>query len=249
MNVDSIKALLDENVARYNTPAFIKDDPVQFSHRYSVQQDIEIVSFVVAHISWGKRAMILRDAERMLALMGSSPYDYVASGGFSSLGNANVHRTFFQNDLKYFLAGFERILRKYNSLQDFLIANGVANAWDIARLFLNEMLAANGGVENKYCLPTCPENSALKRINMALRWLIRNDGIVDLGIWKVLKPSQLYIPLDVHVARTARSFGLLQRHSNDRKAVEELTSALRELCPHDPVKYDFALFGAGVDAT
>jgi uncharacterized protein (TIGR02757 family) len=242
-----IKKILDENVSRYNTSAFIENDPVQFPHRYSVKQDIEIVSFVTAHISWGKRTMILRDAERMLSLMGSSPYDYVTGGGYLHLGNANVHRTFFQNSLKYFLAGFERILRKHISLEDFLIANNAANAWDAARLFANEMLAAANGVPDRYCLSANPENSALKRINMALRWLVRNDGIVDLGVWTVLKPSQLYIPLDVHAARTARSLGLLQRRSNDRKAVEELTSALRQFCPEDPVKYDFALFGVGVN--
>jgi uncharacterized protein (TIGR02757 family) len=248
MFANDVKQLLDESVKRYNTPAFIKDDPVQFPHRYDAKQDIEIVSFTVAHISWGRRAMILRDAERMSALMGNSPYEYVTGGRYRQLGSANIHRTFFQNDLKYFLAGFERILRKYASLEDFLIANNATNAWDIARLFLNEMINANDGLPNKYCLPVNPENSALKRINMALRWLVRNDGIVDLGIWHILKQSELYIPLDVHAARTARSLGLLKRRSNDRKAVEELTYALRQFCPEDPVKYDFALFGVGVNA-
>ncbi|MDR0618912.1 MAG: TIGR02757 family protein [Bacteroidales bacterium] len=247
MFANDIKQLLDENVQRYNTPAFIKDDPVQFPRRYSVKQDIEIVSFIVAHISWGKRVMILRNAEKMLALMGSSPYEYVINGRYRRLGTANIHRTFFQNDLKYFLAGFERILQKHASLEDFLAVNNAANAWDTARLFLDEMLKANGGLSNRYCLPVNPENSALKRINMALRWLVRNDGIVDMGIWHILKQSELYIPLDVHAARTARSLGLLKRRSNDRKAVEELTCALRQFCPEDPVKYDFALFGVGVN--
>jgi uncharacterized protein (TIGR02757 family) len=241
-----LKQLLDEKVELYNTPDFIKSDPVQFPRRYTKKQDIEIVAFLVAHISWGKRVMILRNAEKMLSIMGDSPYNYVVNQEYQKLGSSNIHRTFFEHDLKYFLGGFAKILNKHNSIEDFLKAHKTENAWEIARLFLNEMISANSGVANRYCLPTSPENSALKRINMALRWLVRNDGIVDMGVWDVLKPAQLYIPLDVHVANVSRELGLLKRSSNDRKAVEELTVALRQFCPEDPVKYDFALFGTGV---
>ncbi|MDR1740209.1 MAG: TIGR02757 family protein [Bacteroidales bacterium] len=286
-DLKNLEIFLDENVHKYNTPAFIENDPVQFPRRYTKKQDIEIVAFLVAHISWGKRAMILRDAERMLSIMGDSPYNYVMDGKYEKLGNKNVHRTFFEHDMKYFLGGFAKILKEHNSIEDFLNSATVSESfknpkvkahergmrertevrdrmmsevqrrdlenlelspWEIARLFLNEMITANNGAANKYCLPTNPENSALKRINMALRWLVRNDGIVDMGIWNVLKPAQLYIPLDVHVANVSRELGLLKRSSNDRKAVEELTGVLREFCPDDPVKYDFALFGAGISA-
>ncbi len=98
------------------------------------------------------------------------------------------------------------------------------------------------------CLPLGLDKSALKRFNMALRWLVRDDGIVDMGVWKALKPSQLFIPLDVHVGNVSRGLGLLDRKQNDRRAVEELTATLRTLRPADPVVYDFALFGIGIDS-
>ncbi|MDR1973830.1 MAG: TIGR02757 family protein [Bacteroidales bacterium] len=241
-----MKSFLDQKVLRYNTAEFILTDPVQFPRRYTRKQDIEIVSFLVSHISWGKRTMILRDAERMLAKFGQSPYEYVMNDGYKNLGSDNIHRTFFEHDLKYFLGGFKNILSKHDTVEDFLKAENAKSAWDVASLLLSEMLSANNGLTNKYCLPTSPENSAIKRINMALRWLVRDDGIVDIGIWKIFTPAELFIPLDVHVANVSRDLGLLTRKSNDRKAVEELTCKLRQFCPHDPVKYDFALFGTGI---
>ncbi|MDR0938398.1 MAG: TIGR02757 family protein [Mediterranea sp.] len=238
--MESIKAYLDEQVARINVPLFIESDPVKFVHRYARLQDVEIVAFAVATIAWGKRETILRDATRMLDQLGSSPYDYVMGGGYRRLGTANVHRTFFEQDLAAMLHGFHEILASHDSLEAYLhtclgeqAEGGVeANAWNIAP---------------RLRLPYNVEKSALKRVNMALRWLVRTDGIVDLGVWKFIDPSRLYIPLDVHVANTARQLGLLRRKSNDRKAVEELTARLRDFCPEDPVKYDFALFGLGVE--
>jgi len=209
------------------------------------------VSFIVANIAWGKRTVILRDAERMLAKMGVSPYDYVMNEGYRSLGTANVHRTFFEPDLAYMLRGFRHIYTSHESMDAFVAQQGAgdadAPAWYAASLLQAAMRAANGGENNSRCIPSDLEHTALKRINMALRWLVRDDGIIDLGVWKCIKPRQLYIPLDVHVGNTARKLGLLRRAGNDRKAVEELTARLREFCPEDPVKYDFALFGIGIN--
>ncbi|MDR0892481.1 MAG: TIGR02757 family protein [Mediterranea sp.] len=232
-----MKEYLDEQVARINVPQFIEFDPVQFVHRYTRLQDVEIVAFTVATIAWGKRESILKDATRMLQKMGCSPYDYVMEGGYRQLGTANVHRTFFEHHLATMLRGFHEILSHHDSMEAYLRScfeerAAEVDAWDIAP---------------KLYLPYNVDKSALKRINMALRWLVRTDGIVDLGVWSFIRPSQLYIPLDVHVANTARGLGLLQRKSNDRKAVEELTATLRTFCPDDPVKYDFALFGLGVE--
>ncbi|MDR1763382.1 MAG: TIGR02757 family protein [Dysgonamonadaceae bacterium] len=250
MNKPKIKSFLDELVAQFNTPSFIESDPVQFPLRYERLQDIEIVSFTVATIAWGKRPMILRDAERMLAKMGGSPFDFVMNEDYRALGKANVHRTFFEPDLAYMLRGFRRIFERFGSVENMLIENRAAEsaapAWTFAGLLSQEMRSANGGQANSLCYPASYGQSALKRLNMAVRWLVRNDGIVDRGVWKALKPSQLYIPLDVHVGNVARELGILSRKSNDRKAVEELTAVLREFCPEDPVIYDFALFGAGI---
>jgi uncharacterized protein (TIGR02757 family) len=249
--MDLIKAYLDEQLARMNTPAFVENDPVRFPRRYKTLQDIETVSFVVATIAWGNRKMILNNAERLLSGWGDSPYRYVMDEGYRTLGNANVHRTFFEHDLAYMLRGFRHIFASYGSIDNFLAHHNAgqseAPAWFAASAIQSETAKANGGQLNGKCFPANLKNTALKRINMALRWLVRQDRIVDLGVWNCIKPHQLYIPLDVHAGNTARALGLLQRKSNDRKAVEELTAKLREYCPEDPVKYDFALFGIGVN--
>lgn len=242
-----MKDFLEEQVQRINNKSFIETDPVQFPRRYERLQDIEIVSFCVATIAWGRREMILRSAERMLAKMGESPYEYVMREGYETLGEANVHRTFFEPDLAYMLRGFHKILSENESIESFLKKRQVKNAWQITEALQTELQQANGGATNaKNLFSLNFEKSALKRLNMALRWLVRNDGIVDFGVWKLLKSSELYIPLDVHVANISRELGLLQRKQNDRRAVEELTAVLRGFCPEDPVKYDFALFGIGV---
>ena len=241
-----MKSFLDEQVRLINTPLFIETDPVQFPHRYKRLHDIEIVSFIVSTIAWGRREMILRNADRMLSKMGESPYEYVMNEDYHALGGANIHRTFFEPDLAYMLRGFRKIYSENDTVESFLQKRETQNAWSIAGALQSEMALANNGKENSKCMPSRTEKSALKRINLALRWLVRNDGIVDLGVWKILKPSQLFIPLDVHVANVARKLDILQRKSNDRRAVEELTAVLRTFCPEDPVKYDFALFGIGV---
>ena len=239
-------------------PDFIPLDPVQFARRFKKREDTEIAAFLSATIAWGRRDLILRSAEKMFALMGKSPYNFVVSGEYKKLKNKNLHRTFFESDLKYFCRGFEHCYKKYGNLENLFASqkendsHGVThikhNIWNGIALFREEMAAANNG---KYSIHianpgACDENgSACKRLNLTLRWLVR-EGPVDLQLWKKIKPAALYIPLDVHVARTARKLKLLERKSNDKKAVIALTEKLREYCPEDPVKYDFALFGMGV---
>lgn len=249
--MDSIKEYLEEQASRINTPDFIVDDPVQFPRRYTTLQDIEIVAFLISTIAWGSRKMILNSAEKLLSKFGGSPYDYVMNEGYKTLGRANVHRTFFEQDLAYMLRGFKQIFQTYGSIEAFAkalhIHKAEAPAWVLCWALRSEIKNANDRNHNTKCFPGYFETSALKRLNLALRWLVRSDGIVDLGAWSLLKPSQLYIPLDVHVGNTARELGLLKRKTNDRKAVEELTALLREFSPEDPIKYDFALFGIGIN--
>ncbi len=252
------KQYLDELVEKNNTEAFIKDDPVQFPHRYCDLRDIEIVSFLVATIAWGNRKMILNSANKMLDMMGKSPYDYVMSGGYEKLDDTKcVHRTFFGRDLKYYCRGLNRIYRiggidgisRNNSLEDIFVKDGNHDVWRGIQNFRDIMAEANGCTSKHISNPSCEapmKGSACKRLHMALRWLVRDDGIVDLGVWKRLKPKDLMIPLDVHVARVSRDLGLIERKSNDRHTVELLTSKLREFDEDDPVKYDFALFGVEV---
>lgn len=247
------KDFLDEHASRINTPDFIDNDPVRFPRLYSRLQDVEIVAFTTAVIAWGNRRSILAHAGQMFAAMGGSPYNYVMNGEYESLGNTNLHRTFFTTDLQYLLRGLHLVFDEFYSLESYLInsfgdSRETVTPWDIAAVVMEKLRMANGGGLNRECARFFSgETSALKRVNLALRWLVRNDGIVDMGVWSIIKPAQLYIPLDVHVGNTARKLGLLQRKSNDRKAVEELTARLREFCPEDPARYDFALFGMGVN--
>ena len=246
--MDKIKEYLEELVAKNNTEAFIKNDPVQFPHRYTDKNDIEIVSFLVATIAWGNRKMILNNANKMLEIMGKSPYDYVMSSGWANLDEAKcVHRTFFNRDFKYYCRGLKAIY-DIQSLEDVFF-NEEHDVWRGIQNFRDLMAEANGCTSKHISNPCCDapmKGSACKRLHMALRWLVRNDGIVDLGIWKKFNPKDLMIPLDVHVARVSRDLGLIERKSNDRQTVELLTKKLREFDGEDPVKYDFALFGVEV---
>lgn len=254
MKVDgSIIELLEAETSRINSPSFISDDPVQFPRRFSELRDIETVAFLSAMIAWGNRTMICRDAERLLAIMNHEPALYLKEKAYENLDDSrNIHRTFFARDLKYFLRGMNAIYGKFDSIDSLAASAEVgkedAPAWALVKEIQKYMCEANGGKTCSQCFPTNLDATALKRINMALRWLVRDDGIVDLGVWKSIPKSKLFIPLDVHVGNVSRSLGLLQRKSNDRKAVEELTALLREIDPEDPVKFDFALFGIGVEA-
>lgn len=243
--------LLDAEANRINSPAFIADDPVQFPRRFSYLPDIEIVALLSATIAWGNRKMICRDAEKLLGIMGDAPAQYVADGAFEELNpRLNIHRTFFAEHFQYLLRGLRAIYRRYPSLDSFADAIGAskseAPAWTLTEAIAQVCRDENGGKSCSRAIPSNLQSTALKRINMALRWLVRDDGIVDMGVWKSISKSQLFIPLDVHVGNVARELGLLTRRSNDRKAVEQLTTLLRQLRPEDPVFYDFALFGIGI---
>lgn len=246
-----IRELLDYEAKRINRPEFITNDPVQFPRRFSRLQDIEIAAFISAIIAWGRRSMICRNADRILSLMDGEPYKYVMDKGYEDLDPAmNLHRTFFAHHLIYFLRGLNRIYNDYGSLDAFgtqlKVGDAEAPSWKLVEEMEKVMRDVNDGENCSQCLPVNLESTALKRINMALRWLVRDDGIVDMGVWKSIPKSKLYIPLDVHVGNTARDLGLLSRRANDRKSVMLLTDTLRTLRPDDPVFYDYALFGIGV---
>lgn len=248
---NDIVELLDSEAKRINSPAFIDADPVQFPRRFRRKEDIEIVAFVSAVVAWGKRTMICRNIERMLSLMDHDPLNFVLDRGYEDIDpSMNLHRTFFGRHFIYMMRGFNRIYREYGSLDSFAsfvhAGDDEAPAWKFVEELQKLMCDENGGDVCSQVLPVNLKSTALKRINMALRWLVRDDGIVDMGVWGAIDKSRLFIPLDVHVGNTARSLGLLARRSNDRRSVELLTDVLRSLRPDDPCFYDYALFGIGV---
>lgn len=243
---------LEREAARIHCPGFVDADPVQFPRRFGAKADVEVVSLLGSHLAWGNRKMICRDIERLLDRMEGEPARWIREGAFEAVADEeNIHRTFFGRNLKHFCRGLQSVLNKYDSIDAFCARSGAPEsefpAWVLAAALNREMADANGGGCDSRCLPLALDNSALKRLNMALRWLVRKDeGVVDLGIWESLQPSQLFIPLDVHVGNTSRALGLTCRRANDRKTAVEITEALRTLRPEDPTWFDFALFGLGV---
>ena len=233
MQETELRELLDNEAARINSPGFIDGDPVQFPRRFERQEDIEAASLLSATIAWGNRKMICRNCDRLMGFLADDPYAFIMEGAWEAIDDdRNIHRTFFGRNLKYYLKGLRLAFSRYGTLEGLAASSGAAEselpAWTFARR-LGEVLAeANAGVRDSRCLPVNIDTTALKRVNMALRWLVRDDGIVDMGVWKVLKPSQLFIPMDVHVSDVSRGLGLLDRKSTDRRAVELLTARLRQ---------------------
>lgn len=243
-----MRAVLDEKFAHYNCKDFIKNDPISFPHSFTSREDIEIAALLASTIAWGNRKMILSSGRKIFCgIMHSAPYDYVMSGRWEQLDDRmNIHRTFFASDFKYICRGLRSIFSRYGTMEILFLGCSV---WDGIENLRREMADANGGAVTRHISNPIAQKgkpaSACKRLHMMLRWLCRKDGVVDLGIWQGVSQAELMIPLDVHVARTARSLGIVTRKQNDRKTVEELTAQLRKLSPDDPVKYDFALFGVG----
>jgi uncharacterized protein (TIGR02757 family) len=239
----AVQKYLDDMVAKYNSHEFIDADPVQFPLLFKERRDIEIAALIAATIAWGSRKQIVKNCRHILfSMMNGKPYGFVASEAWREISpEQNLHRTFFGKDLIYICTGFWSIYKECDSLEDLFA--GTESVWDGIANLRQKFYQANGNQYSKH-IPN-PQKSACKRLNMMLRWLCRRDGIVDIGIWQRIPTASLIIPLDTHSTRTARNLGLLTRRSVDRKAAELLTNKLKEYCPTDPVKYDFALFGAG----
>lgn len=247
-----LKQFLEEKYLQFNNPSFIECDPISIPHRFSERRDREIAGFLAATIAWGRRDLILRSGNRLVDLMDNAPYEYVLNAGENDLNRLTgfVHRTFNGVDCISFIKGLKRIYSEYDSMES-VITEGMKED--------NSLRTGLSALRGKFFSVPHEQRSekhfadvisgaAGKRLFMFLRWMVRSDEHgVDFGIWGKIKPSQLYIPLDLHTGNTARKLGLLSRKQNDWKAVEELTEILRGFDPEDPVKYDFALFGLGVN--
>ena len=245
-----LKAFLDEKVDQYNNPAFVDADPVSIPHRFSQKEDIEIAGFLAATIAWGSRPQIVKSGHKLVELMGNSPFDFVMSYSNNQLGRLDsyVHRTFNGNDLRYFAKALRHIYNKYGGIENLFVKHATDDSLQPAiHEFRNYFFEIDHPLRTEKHVSDPSKGSAAKRMNMYLRWLVRNDNKgVDLGIWKKLRTSQLSCPLDLHSGKVARKLGLLHRTQNDSKAVIELDKSLRILDATDPVKYDFALFGLGI---
>lgn len=244
-----IKDFLNEKVDQYNRPDFIEHDPISIPHRYDLKEDIEIVSFLTASISWGKRTMILKSAEKMMNIMGSSPHDFVMSYSDNKkpLLDGFVHRTFNPIDLDFFFQSLQNIYANHGGMEKVFKAGvNEEGVLDSISHFKKVFFSIEHPQRTQKHVGDPAKGSVAKRINMMLRWLCRKDNNgVDFGIWDSISPSLLSCPLDVHSGNVARDLGLITRKNNDLKALAELDTHLRILDPNDPTKYDFALFGVG----
>lgn len=248
---EALKAYLDARADFYNRPAFIDTDPIQVPKQFTTTEDIEIAAFLTATLAWGQRCTIIGKAKQLLALMGNSPYDFLihARGKDFSVFETFCHRTFNATDALYFLHTLKRLYLFQDGLHG-VFQKGFAAGTDAGNAiahFRQVFFADEHPARTRKHVPDVLKGSSAKRLNMFLRWMVRKDNRgVDFGLWDDISPSQLCIPLDLHVGNTARRLGLLRRNQNDWKAVMELTAQLRRWDAADPVKYDFALFGISI---
>lgn len=250
MTQNELKEFLDDKVILYNNPKFIASDPIQIPHLFSKKEDIEIAAFLAATISWGNRTMIIRNATKMMDLFDNAPFDFVMNHQETDLASLDgfVHRTFNAIDLQQYVRSLKHIYTHHKGLENVLLVNEKETNYKNAIHHLKDVFFEIDHHQRTQKHISDPlKNSAAKRINMFLRWMVRDDNKgVDFGLWKTHKPANLSCPLDVHSGNVARKLKLLLRKQNDWKALSELDNSLRKLDKNDPVKYDFALFGLGV---
>ncbi len=249
MKKAELKAFLDEKVEAYEHPSFLSDDPIKIPHRFSLREDIEIAAFLSATIAWGQRVTIINNAQKLMDLMGSSPFDFVMNHKEKDLDRFYgwCHRTFQPEDLQYFLGALKQLYTSKGSLEPYFSQPNSSDLFRGIHSFHESFFAYGPPARSRKHVSDPFKGSAAKRLNMFLRWMVRDSAKgVDFGLWTSISPAQLSCPLDVHSGNVARKLGLLRRKQNDWKAVQELDQSLRRLDSEDPVKYDFALFGLGV---
>lgn len=246
-----LKEFLNAKSDQYNRPSFVEEDPVSIPHRYEQKEDIEIAAFLTAVISWGRRDLIIRAAGRFMDSLPSGPFAFIMDASAEELQDTKTfaYRTFLPEDAVYFLLSLQNIYRHHGGLEEvitegYLPRHSVRDGLEALRKVFFEL---PGPLRTRKHIADVASGSSGKRLNMFLRWMVRDDGRgVDFGLWKSIRMSDLQLPLDVHTGNVARKLGMLQRKANDWKAVEEVGVLCREFDPQDPVKYDFALFGLGI---
>lgn len=252
MNRQEIKEILEELHDRFNRKGFIENDPISIPHRFSLKEDIEVAGFLSATLAWGQRSQIVLKANKLMELMENTPFDFVVNAGEKELMGLDkfYYRTFQSADAKFFISTLQIIYKEYEGLEhlfsDAYQKEGNVDS-GLKRLFTIFEKTPHEKRSIKH-IASIAKGSSAKRLNMFLRWMVRKDKRgVDFGLWNNIPMSALYLPLDVHTGRTARELKLLTRRQNDWKSVVEVTNNLREMDPDDPIKYDFALFGAGIE--
>lgn len=252
MTFDNIKSFLDEKVNQYNHISFIENDPISIPHLFSDNQDREIMGFFASLLAWGQRRTIIAKCGELVQRFGGEPYRFIMEHGDDDLKGllGFAHRTFNDTDLLYFVNFLHRHYSRYTTLEDAFLDRGVFYSVEDSLIRFEQVFFdfPDAPHRTRKHVATPLRNSACKRINMFLRWMVRNDDRgVDFGIWKRIPQSALICPIDLHVDRASRRLGLITRKQTDWKTALELTGNLRLLDSSDPVKYDFALFGLSLE--
>ena len=238
---------LNQKAIQYETPEYLNSDPLGLVHQFKDKKDIEISGLIIALIAWGNRKSIIKSGENLLKIMDYRPYDFIMDYENIRQLPKFVHRTFNTIDLDFMIRGLKSIYQKGDLEDAFSKHDYHKGIYGRISNFRSTILNVSHEKRSEKHIANPLTNSSCKRLNMFLRWMARSsEKGVDLGVWKTIDPSELYIPLDVHSGRNARLFGLLKRKQNDWKALEELMVNLKRFDSRDPVKYDFALFGLGV---
>ena len=253
MTGEALKIFLEKKVDEYNQPSFIPSDPIMIPHRFSKKEDIEIAGFFAAVFAWGNRTTIINKATELMHFMDDDPFQFITNHSNEDLKKllSFKHRTFNTTDLLYFIHFLKHHYQKSNSLETafskWMKPNDVTTEKGLTGFHQYFFSLPDAPQRTKKHIATPQRGSHCKRLNMYLRWMVRKDKKgVDFGIWKSIKPSQLVIPIDVHVARVSKRLHLLNDKVLNWKSAVTLTERLKELDPNDPVKYDFALFNLGV---
>ncbi len=251
MTLTELKSFLDKQLDRYYTAEFIQNDPISIPHKFSLKQDIEIIGFWIAMLSWGRRKTILNKGNELIEIMHGAPYEFVLHHTEADLKRLNQfkHRTFQPIDALYFLSFLKFHYTRHKSMES-AFGPGENHSIHNRLIHFHEYFFSleHAPQRTRKHVSSPARKSSCKRLNMFLRWMVRQDETnVDFGLWHTFNMKDLLIPLDVHVGRVARKLNLLQRKQSDWKAVEELTENLRKLDKNDPVKYDYALFSLGVN--
>ncbi len=249
----TLKKFLDQKVGEYNSVQFIEKDPICIPHSFAKPQDIEISAFFAATLAWGNRTSIINSCKRILAAMDHAPHDFLLNHEEVDLKRFLhiKHRTFNATDLLYFIQFLSHYYQQHASLESAFCPSGMKGKIDMKErlIYFNQtFFSMDHPARTQKHVSSPLKKSACKRLNMFLRWMVRKDAKgVDFGIWKAIKPSELICPLDVHVGRVAHRLGLIQENKGNWQTAEALTDALRQFDANDPVKYDYALFGLGVE--
>jgi len=250
-SLKELKEFLDEKAEKYNHSDFINTDPIQIPHQFNDIPDIEISAFLSSTIAWGQRVTIIKNMQKLIALMDHTPYDFIINSTEKDLDRFTYfkHRTFNGEDCKFFIRSIKNIYQNHISLGNVFqnIYKQEGSIYKTLAKFREVFFEISYPERTQKHVSNVLKNSSAKRLNMFLRWMVRRDNTgVDFGIWDNIPMTDLFLPLDVHTGNVARKLGLLHRKQNDWKSVEEVTQILKQLDPVDPIRYDFALFGLGV---